>query len=120
MESLPMATVLHFADPSNRQPGRGATVRLDGGEPCMISFASNGVWVRKSRHGLMGTTLYREKNHIKVATVALALWQEFPDNLLPAGFTEFKLIAFTNAVLHCATCAEVGTILNKAATRTDL
>jgi hypothetical protein len=68
----------------------------------------------------MGVTLYRERNHIKVATVALALWDEFPDNLLPAGFTEFKLMAFTNAVLHCATCAEVSTTLNKAAARTDL
>jgi hypothetical protein len=69
---------------------------------------------------VMWTTLYRERNHIKVATVALALQDEFPDILLPAGFTEFKLIAFANAVLHCRTCAEVSTTLNKAAARTDL
>ncbi len=88
-----MATVLHFADPSNKRPGRGATVRLDSGETCVVSFAPNGVLVRKSRYGFIGPVLYRERDHIKISAVALVLWDEFPNNALPAGLTEFKLRA---------------------------
>jgi hypothetical protein len=41
----PMAKVLFFSDPSNGRPGLGATIRLDSGEPCIISIAPPG-WVR--------------------------------------------------------------------------
>lgn len=42
-----MPKLLFFADPSNKRPGVGATVRLDSGEPCMLSIAQSGVRLRK-------------------------------------------------------------------------
>src|SRR5277367_3368803 len=109
-----MSKVLNFADPSNGRPGLGATIQLDSGEPCLISVAQAGVRVKKSRLGLLGAILFEEKIVYKAALTAKALDFLFPDTLLPAGFTNPVLRAFANAVLHCATCAEVAAVLNEA------
>jgi TPR repeat protein len=112
-----MPKVIYFADPSNRHPGLGATIRLDSGEPCLISIAQGGVRVRKSRHGWLGPVLYDEKVVYKAASTAQALSLLFPDSLLPSGFTNPVLSSFANAVLHCSTCAEVAIVLNEAIPR---
>lgn len=115
-----MATVIYFADPSNRRPGRGATIRLDSGEVCAISIAQIGVRVKRSRWGwtaLFGPVLYDEKNLYKAATAATALHYLFPDSLLPTGFTDPNLRSFANAVMHCSNCAEVVILLNEAVAR---
>src|SRR5579872_874 len=114
-----MATVLYFSDPSNRRPGRGATIRLDSGEPCTLSLARIGVRVKKSRFGWLGPILYHEKNLYKAASTARALSALFPHSLLPSGFTDPVLSAFANAILHCSNCAQVAIILNEAATRAE-
>lgn len=108
-----MPKVLNFADPSNGRPGLGATIQLDNGEPCLISIAQTGMLVKKSRFGFMGPVLYNEKNIYQAAATAKALSERFPDSLLPPGFTDPVLSAFANAVLHCASCAEVAVTLNE-------
>jgi hypothetical protein len=112
-----MPTLLYFADPSNRYPGCGATIRLDNGEPCLLSIAQSGVLVKNSRFGWFGAILYNEKNVYKAAETAMALDFLFPDNLLPAGFTDLVLKSFANAIWHCSTCAEVAVTLNEAVAR---
>lgn len=112
-----MPTLLYFADPSNRRPGRGATIRLDSGEPCLLSIAQSGVMVKKSRYGWFGVTLYNERNVYQASETAMALGFLFPDNLLPDGFSEPVLMAFANAIWHCANCTEVATTLNEAVSR---
>jgi len=109
-----MPKVLFFADPSNGRPGLGATIRLDSGEPCLISIAQTGVRVRKTRFGFLGPVLYSEKNVYQAAATAKALSERFPNNLLPTEFSNPVLRAFANAVLHCSTCAEVAVTLNEA------
>jgi hypothetical protein len=109
-----MPKVLFFADPSNGRPGLGATIRLDSGEPCLISIAQTGVRVKKTRFGFLGPVLYSEKNVCRAAATAEALSERFPNNLLPTEFINPVLRAFANAVLHCSTCAEVAVTLNQA------
>jgi hypothetical protein len=58
---LSMPKVLYFADPSNKRPGVGATIKLDSGEPCIVSIAQSGVRVKKTRLGFFGAVLYEEK-----------------------------------------------------------
>jgi hypothetical protein len=111
-----MPAVVYFADPSNRRPGRGATIRLDSGELCIVSLARTGVWV-KARSGLFGPVLYKEKDLYKAARTGIALMALFPDSLLPPGFTDPVLIAFANAIMHCSTCGEVSVLCNEAVSR---
>jgi hypothetical protein len=112
-----MPTVLYFADPSNRRPGRGATIRLDSGERCLLSIAQSGVLVKKSRFGWFGTILYNEKNIYKAAETALALDLLFPIKQLSAGFTDPVFISYANAIWHCANCTEVAITLNEAVSK---
>jgi hypothetical protein len=114
-----MPKVLFFSDPSNGRPGLGATIRLDSGEPCVMSIAPGWVRVKKSRTGLFGPTLYNVRDVHKTAETAKALTFLFPDSLLPPGFTDPVLSAFANAILHCATCGEVAIILNGAIEEAD-
>src|SRR5260370_40775386 len=53
------ARILFFAD--NSKQGCGATVMLETGEPCILSLAQSGVWVKKSRHGYFGAGLFQEE-----------------------------------------------------------
>lgn len=114
-----MPKVLFFSDPSNGRPGLGATIRLDSGEPCYMSIAPGWVRVKKSRFGLFGLTLYNVRNAHKTAETARALTYLYPNNQLPEGFTDPLLSVFANAILHCATCHEVGVVLNEAVARAD-
>jgi hypothetical protein len=114
-----MPKVLFFSDPSNGRPGLGATIRLDSGEPCLMSISPGWVRVKKSRTGLFGPTLYNVRDVQKTYETAKALALLFPDSLLPPGFTDPVLSAFANAILHCATCSEVAIILNGAIEEAD-
>src|SRR6266568_4196094 len=102
------ATILFFGDSSTR--GCGATVRfVETGEPCMMSIAQSGLWVKKSRYGLFGSVLYHEKNAYINAQRTGALAYLFPDSI-----TSPVLRAFFNAILHCRNAAEVSVTLNEA------
>jgi hypothetical protein len=114
-----MPKVLYFSDPSNGRPGRGTTIRLDSGEPCLMSISPGWVRVKRSRLGLFGSTFYNVRNAHKTAETARALTYLYPNSQLPTGFTDPVLCAFSNAILHCATCSEVAVVLNEAVSRAD-
>jgi hypothetical protein len=104
--------ILFFADDSKR--GCGATVKFPTGEPCMMSIAQSGIWVKKSRFGLFGAVLYNEKNAFINAQRTGALAYLFPERRYPDGITSLNLRAFFNALLHCNDAAEASVTLNRA------
>jgi hypothetical protein len=107
------ARILFFADSPRR--GCGATVRfIETGEPCMMSIAQSGIWVKKSRHGLFGSVLYDEKNAYINGQRTGALAYLFPEKRFPDGISSLNLRAFFNAILHCRNAAEVCVTLNEA------
>jgi hypothetical protein len=106
------ARILFFAD--NSKQGCGATVMLETGEPCILSLAQSGVWVKKSRHGYFGAVLYKEKNAYINAQRTGALAYLFPDKRFPDGISNLSLRAFFNAILHCHSATEVCLTLNQA------
>jgi hypothetical protein len=91
-----------------------ANVRLDNGDPIFISVAQTGVLVKKSRIGFFGPKLYESRTVYDAAKTAEALHDLFPDYAGADGMTNITLRAFTNAVLHCSTTAEVANVLNTA------
>ena len=64
-----------------------ANVKLDSGEPCVISIAQTGVLVKRSRLGIMGAVLYDESVVYKNAMTAKALRYLYPARRTPAGIT---------------------------------
>jgi len=88
-----------------------ANVRMDNGDPCWISIASEGVRVKKSKVGLFGEKLYESKEPGKTVTT---LWKLYPEFLTPPEMKHPVLKAFTNAVLHCSDIDEVKKVLNGA------
>ncbi len=102
-----MTMVLHFTDPAQGTSRRGAAVALDSSETCLVLFGPRNVRVREPLIVGWGRTLYRERNRIKVTGMGLMLHERFPERLLPPGFFDFNLSAFTNAVMHCQSCLEV-------------
>jgi hypothetical protein len=86
----------------------------------LLSIAQVSVRVKKSRLGFMGPILYEEKNLYKAAQTAMALDYLFPESLLPPnGFNDPVLRAFTNAILHCSSCAQVTVTLNEAVQKAE-
>ena len=106
-----MPELLHWSE----RIGCGATLRLDSGEPCLISIAQTSVRVRKSRFGFFGTTLYEEKNIYLAAQTGVALRDRFPEWRLPVTMKNPVLAAFANAAWHCSTTADVAITLGKTA-----
>lgn len=106
------AKILYFGDSSER--GCGATVILESGEPCLLSIAQSGIWVKKSRYGIFGATLYNEKNVYINARRTGALAYLFPVKQFPDGISSLNLRAFFNAILHCRSAVDVCTTLNEA------
>lgn len=94
--------------------GRWASVVLASKEPCWISVARTGVIVKRSVLGLLGPKLYNESDVYKAAMTAKALAYLLPTRLLPGGFSNPVLSAFTNAAMHAVTAAEVCRVLNEA------
>jgi hypothetical protein len=105
-----MTILLHYSE----RVGCGATLRLDSGEPCLISVAQSGVRVIKSRLGWLGPILYDEKNVYLAAQTGLALQELFPEKRVPVTFRNPVLSAFTNAAWHCSTASEVAKTFNRA------
>jgi tetratricopeptide (TPR) repeat protein len=121
-----MPVLLHFAD--SKTGGHGATIRLDSGEPCTVSIAQNGARVKKSRLGFLGSVLYKDNNLDQSKLTAKALLFLFDDNLFPLRYRNKNdeiswfspvLSSFTNAILHCSTCAEVAVTLKEAITKVE-
>ncbi len=115
-----MADVVYFSDKSRRRPGLGATIRLGDAEICVVSFAANGVRVRRHRLLWFGKPIFIERDTFRVGLIADELWQEFPQQTTPPGMVTFALIAFSQAILSCQTCAEVALVLNAARQRARL
>src|ERR1051326_3521407 len=109
---------------SSETVGCGAALELDSKEICLISVTRRaGVRVRGSdgRSGRLwvrffGTILYEERNAYKVAQAVAALNSLFFDQVLPVRFRNPALAAFTNAVWHCSSTAEVIWKLDEATT----
>jgi hypothetical protein len=95
-------------------------MRLDSGEPCLISVAQTGVRVKKSRFGFFGALLYNETNVYQAARTGIALDELFPTDRLPVTIKSPVLRAFANAAWHCATAAEVAITLNRALSSPDI
>lgn len=91
-----------------------ASLTLASGEPCWISVARSSIIVKRSVLGLFGSLLYKEADINRVSMTAKALAYVLPTSLLPPGFSNPVLAAFTNAALHCASSAEVCRLLNEA------
>ena len=113
-----MASLLFFAD--SPQAGCGATVRLDSREVCLLSIAVTSVRLKKGQFGLFGRLLYKEKVSYRAALTAQILGHLFPDSLLPAEFPSNPVLrAFTNAILHCPSCAEINRMLKTVSDYTE-
>jgi hypothetical protein len=110
--NTPANQILYFADSKRR--GCGATVRLESGEPCLLSIAQSGVLVKKSRYGIFGAILYNEKTVYTNSLCGIALAYLFPEKLFPDGVVNPNLRSFLNAILHCHSASEVCSTLNEA------
>ena len=109
---------------SSETAGCGATIELDSREVVYVSIAQIGVLVRlwDMRGGLIksllsnffGPKLYSESNVYKNVRTAQALSVMFPERL---RFKNPVLAAFSNAIWHCSSAAEVCTVLNEVATK---
>lgn len=91
-----------------------SNIRMDDGDPCYISVAQTGVLVKKSKIGMFGAKLFDNSDVYSCANIAKALAYLYPENELPDGFSNPVLKAFTNAVMHCSSLAEVTRVLNEA------
>ena len=109
-----LTRIIRFQDNEN---ACYASLRLGNGEPCHISVARKSIIVRRSRFGLFGRKLYRELDAGRNAAVAEALDALYPANLLPRGFSNPMLSAFTNSVLQCGSAEEVTCMFGEATRR---
>lgn len=109
---------------SSETVGCGAALELDSKETCLISVARRaGVRVKGFRGrfgrlwiGFFGSILYEERNAYKIAQAVATLNSLFSERVLPVTFRNPALAAFTNAVWHCSSAAEVIWKLKEAAT----
>lgn len=106
-----MSSVEAFVDNGTQCWSR---LKLGNGDPCWISVAQTGVIVQRSRLGLLGAVLYKEVDVFKAAMTAKALRYVLPTNLLPDGFKNPVLAAFTNSALAAATSEEVARMMGSA------
>src|SRR5262249_24827649 len=85
--------ILFFADGKH---GCGATVRLESGEPCLLSIAQSGILVRKTRYGFFGAELYNEKSVYQNTRRTGALAYLFPTKRFPDSVSNPILRTFFN------------------------
>ena len=105
-----MPELLHYSETT----GCGVTLRLDNGEPCLISVAQTGVRVRKTRFGFLGSILFDEKNVYLAARTAMGLHELFPRWMLPVTIKNPVLSAFANAAWQSPSAAAVAVTFGKA------
>jgi hypothetical protein len=106
---------------SSETAGCGATIELNNKDAVFVSIAMTGVLVRaiNIREGFFknllsnffGPILYNEKTVYKNALTAQSLSVIFPQHL---SFNNPVLTAFSNAIWHCSSAAEVTRVLNEA------
>ena len=107
-----MPRLLHYSD--SIKGGFGATIRLDSGEPCLVSVAQSGVRVRKSRFGFFGAILFEDTNVTRAAKIAIKLADQF-GNSFPAKINNPVLAAFANFLYNCKSCSTIAATLDAAA-----
>lgn len=105
----------------------GATIKLDNNDVVYVSIAQVGVLVRKHdmsgglikrlMSSFLGPKLYNESDVFKNAQTARALSMIFPDQAPQLRFKNPVLAAFSNAIWHCGSAAEVSVVLNEAASK---
>jgi hypothetical protein len=100
----------------------GSTIILDSGEEIVTSIARS-VMVQLVPKGLFssfrGRKLYYEDHVYKNAGTALTLRVMYPEQAPRLNFKNPVLAAFSNAIWHCATAAQVCTVLNEAASKSS-
>jgi len=112
---------------SSETAGCGATIELNSKEVVYVSIAQIGVLVllwdmrggffKRIASNFFGPQLYKEKDVYKNARTAHALSLMFPDQGPSLTFKNPVLAAFSNAIWHCSTAAQVCTVLNEAAAK---
>jgi TPR repeat protein len=112
---------------SGETVGCGATIELDNREVVYVSIAQTGVLVRRwDKNGgpiksllsnFFGPKLYSEGNVYKNAKTARALSLMYPEQVSILCFKNPVLAAFSNAIWHCASAAQVCATLNEAAAK---
>jgi hypothetical protein len=106
----------------------GSTIELDSGEVISTSIArsvlvslawhkQDGLMKRLFGGGFFGQKLYYEDHAYKNAGTALTLRVMYAEQAAELNFKNPVLAAFSNAVWHCATAAQVCTVLNEAASQ---
>lgn len=99
--------------------GGEAAFELASGEPCFVAVAQDpalgaSLRVRRSRKGFFGRKLYEARGVDRLTRVAEALLYRYRDRVCPPEILNPVLVAFSNAILHCGSIAEVQAALSKA------
>ena len=77
----------------------------------------SGGLIRRVLNNFFGPKLYEESNVYKNAQTARALSLLYPNQAPELQFKNPVLTAFSNAIWHCSSAAEVCTVLNEAASK---
>jgi len=110
-----MADLIAYMEPGET-PG-WARFRLDSGDRCWMGVRQDGVTVKRSGLGLLGRTLYKERNPISIALTKAALSALYPAQAAPPEMQDSTLTSFANAILHCWSAGEVENVLGRAVDR---
>jgi hypothetical protein len=113
-----MTDLIAYMEPG-RTPG-WARFRLDSGDRCWMGVTDDGVMVKRSGLGLLGRTLYKERNPASIALTSQALSALYPDSATPPDINNSTFISFANAILHCWSAGEVENVLGRAVDRVEL
>ncbi len=116
-KELMLSTLFSFNDGDHRM---ASVIQMDNGDPVHISVRDSGVVVRHSRLGLFGAKLYESTSYDDAASNAEIFNRLYCSHLTPPGMDEPVLKAFTKAVLHCSSVAEIMDILNTTDEETAL
>ena len=104
--------LLYYADSSNGRPGFGATVKMESGETYSVSFAHNGVLVKKTRFGIFGPKIYEVEDFGEMVEMVEKLNDLFPENKLPVEFENPIIRAFANAIWQSYSCSQLSSFFH--------
>jgi len=104
-----MTRLVRFQDHDSK---RFACIKLASGAPIWVSIARTGVLVKRSKLGLMGEILYKEKNVHEIAEKAKTLAKLYPDDVTPHNLADPVFRGFVNAILRCSDVIGVMRVLN--------
>ena len=111
-----MSSMIDYVD----IPGKAcwSSVLLDSGEPIWISIAQNGIMVKQSRLGILGTKLFHETNMSRCVDVADALHRMIDFYTTPDGLQNPVLRVFTQTALNSRTSKDFATFVSNAKQQT--